>query len=261
MSTNGTSPPPAVTLDRRDGVLVITLNRPEARNAVNQALAAGVAAALEVLDGDASLHAGVLCGAGHGFCAGMDLKAFVRGESPYAGGRGFAGICERPPDKPLIAAVENFALAGGLEIALACDLIVCARGARLGIPETRRGLVAAAGALIRLPKRVPYGVAMHLALTGEPISAERAYELGLVVELCDPGAALECALRLAEVVVANGPLAVRASKAIVRGALDWDEAEAWRRQHELAAPVLASEDAREGATAFAERRVPIWRAR
>src|ERR1700751_2032133 len=145
MSTNGTTPPPAVTLERRDGVLVITLDRPEARNAVNQALASGVAAALDELDGDDTLHAGVLTGAGRGFCAGMDLKAFVRGESPYAGGRGFAGICERPSDKPLIAAVEGFALAGGLEIALACDLVVAARGARLGIPETRRGLVAAAG--------------------------------------------------------------------------------------------------------------------
>ena len=261
MSTNGTTPPSAVTLERRDGVLVITLDRPEARNAVNQALASGVAAALDELDGDDTLHAGVLTGAGQGFCAGMDLKAFVRGESPYAGGRGFAGICERPPDKPLVAAVEGFALAGGLEIALACDLVVAAHGARLGIPETKRGLVAAAGALIRLPKRIPYHVAMHLALTGDPISAERAHELGLVVELCEPGEALTSALRLAEVVVANGPLAVRASKAIVRGALDWDEAEAWRRQHELAAPVLASEDAREGATAFAERRAPVWRGR
>ncbi|MEA2670237.1 MAG: enoyl-CoA hydratase, partial [Chloroflexota bacterium] len=234
---------------------------PEVRNAVNAALAEGVAQALDELDGDDDLAVGVLTGAGGFFCAGMDLKAFVRGESPRAGDRGFAGTCQRPPDKPIIAAVEGFALAGGLEIALACDLVVAARGARLGIPETRRGLAAAAGGLLRLPRRIPYHVAMWMALTGEPISAERAYEVGLVVELCEPGAALDTALRLGGLIAANGPLAVRVSKRIIRSAVDWEESEAWGRQSELTAPVFSSADAREGATAFAEKRPPVWQGR
>jgi enoyl-CoA hydratase len=251
----------AVLAERRDGVLVITLNRPHARNAVDGAVAGGVAAALDELDGDSTLQVGVITGAGGFFCAGMDLKAFVRGESPRAGDRGFAGICQRPPEKPIIAAVEGFALAGGLEIALACDLVVAARGARLGIPETRRGLAAAAGGLLRLPRRIPYHVAMQMALTGEPITAERAYEVGLVVELCEPGAALDRALRLAGLIAANGPLAVRVSKQIIRSAVDWEESEAWSRQSELTAPVFSSADAREGAIAFAEKRPPVWRGR
>ncbi len=251
----------AVIAERRDGVLVITLNRPHSRNAVDSAIAGGVAAALDELDADSDLQVGIITGAGGFFCAGMDLKAFVRGESPRSSGRGFAGICQRPPDKPIIAAVEGFALAGGLEIALACDLIVAARGARLGIPETKRGLAAAAGGLLRLPKRIPYHVAMQMALTGEPITAERAYEVGLVVELCEPGSALETALRLAGTIAANGPLAVRASKQIIRSAIDWEESEAWRRQGELTGPVFSSEDAREGALAFAEKRPPVWRGR
>jgi enoyl-CoA hydratase len=251
----------AVLAERRDGVLVITLNRPHARNAVDAAVAGGVAAALDELDADGALQAGVITGAGGFFCAGMDLKAFVRGESPRAGDRGFAGICQRPPEKPIIAAVEGFALAGGLEIALACDLVVAARGARLGIPETRRGLAAAAGGLLRLPRRIPYHVAMQMALTGEPISAERAYEVGLVVELCEPGAALDRALRLGGLIAANGPLAVRVSKRIIRSAVDWEESEAWSRQSELTAPVFSSADAREGAMAFAEKRPPVWQGR
>jgi enoyl-CoA hydratase len=261
MSTNGTSPPPAVTIERRDAVLVITLDRPEARNAVNQALASGVAAALDELDGDDTLHAGVLTGAGRGFCAGMDLKAFVRGESPYAGGRGFAGICERPSDKPLIAAVEGFALAGGLEIALACDLLVAARGARLGIPEAKRALVAAGGALRRLPQRVPLGIALEMALTGDPITAERGYELGLVNRLADPGAALDTALELADAIAQNGPLALAASKRILNESADWPDSEFFTRQAEITEPVMASEDAREGATAFAEKRAAVWQGR
>jgi enoyl-CoA hydratase len=260
MSTADTTAP-AVLATRHDGVLVITLNRPEARNAVDGALATGVAAALDELDADDSLKVGILTGAGGFFCAGMDLKAFVRGESAYAGDRGFAGICLRPPEKPLIAAVEGFALAGGLEIALSCDLVVAARDARLGIPEAKRGLVAGAGALIRLPKRVPYHVAMWLALTGEPISAERAHEIGLVVELCEPGTALDAALRLGGIIAANAPLAVRISKQLVKAAVDWEEAEAWERQRELVQRVFTSEDAREGAVAFAEKRAPRWQGR
>src|SRR5881275_1627506 len=163
----------AVLSESRDGVLLITLNRPDARNAVNLALAEGVAAALDELDSDDGLSVGVLTGSGKGFSAGMDLKAFVTGERPWVGDRGFAGIVQRASRKPLIAAIEGFAVAGGLEVALACDLIVAARGAKLGIPEVKRSLVAAGGALMRLPRRVPYGIAMELALTGDTFTAER----------------------------------------------------------------------------------------
>jgi enoyl-CoA hydratase len=252
--------PAAVLTEERDGVLLVTLNRPEQRNAVDAAVAEGIAAALDRLDADPSLRAGILTGAGKGFCAGMDLKAFVRGERPSTEERGFAGIVEHPPAKPLIAAIEGFAVAGGLEIALACDLIVAARGARLGIPEVKRGLVAAAGALLHLPRRIPYHVAMELALTGEPIDAERGAELGLVNRLAEPGGAVAAARQLAAQVVANGPLALAASKRVLVEAPGWPEGERWARQAEIVGPVRASEDAREGARAFAEKRTPVWRA-
>jgi enoyl-CoA hydratase len=249
----------AVLTERRDGVLLITLNRPDARNAVNGALAQGVAAALDDLDASDDVSVGVLTGAGKGFSSGMDLKAFTTGERPWVGDRGFAGITQRAAEKPLIAAIEGFAVAGGFEIALSCDLIVAARDARIGIPEAKRGLVAAAGALIRLPKRIPYHVAMELALTGDPISAERARELGIVNRVTEPGGAVDAALELAAEIARNGPLALAASKKIVASALDWDEAEAWQKQGELSGPVFASEDAREGAIAFAEKRDPVWK--
>jgi enoyl-CoA hydratase len=250
-----------VLTERRDGVLLITLNRPEARNAVNLALAEGIAAALDALDDDPDVAAGVLTGAGKGFSAGMDLKAFVAGERPWVGDRGFAGIVQRASRKPLIAAIEGFAVAGGLEIALACDLIVAARGAKLGTPEVKRSLVAAAGALRRLPQRLPHGVAMELALTGDPIEAERAYELGLVNRLAEPGQAVDVALELAKTIARNAPLALQATKAILQQQADWTEGEFWQRQGELAEPVFRSEDAREGATAFAEKREPVWQGR
>ena len=242
-------------------VLVVTIDRPEARNAVNLAVAEGIAAAVDRLDGDASLRAGVLTGAGGTFCAGMDLKAFVAGERPYVGDRGFAGITQRPPRKPMIAAVEGWALAGGFEVALACDVIVAARDASFGIPEVKRGLVAAAGALLRLPRRIPYHLAMELALTGDPIGAERAAAIGIVSRLTEPGEALGAALELARQIARNGPLAIDATKRIVAAAADWPAEEAWERQGEIAGPVFASEDAREGATAFAEKREPVWRGR
>jgi enoyl-CoA hydratase len=254
-------PEEPVLTERRDGVLLITLNRPDARNAVNLALAEGIAAALDALDAEADLRAGVLTGAGKGFSAGMDLKAFVAGERPTVGDRGFAGIVKRAARKPLIAAIDGFAMAGGLEIALSCDLIVAGRGARLGVPEVKRSLVASAGALRRLPQRVPYGVAMEMALTGDPITAERAYELGLVNRLTDAGGAVDAALELAATIVKNGPLALEATKAILQQQPDWTESEFWQRQDELAEPVMGSEDAREGATAFAEKREPVWRGR
>ncbi|MBA2763201.1 MAG: crotonase/enoyl-CoA hydratase family protein [Thermoleophilaceae bacterium] len=250
-----------VLTERRDGVLIITLNRPAARNAVNGGLAAGLAAALEELDADGELSIGVLTGAAQTFCAGMDLKAFVTGESPYIEGRGFAGITLRSADKPLIAAVEGYALAGGFEVALSCDLIVASREAKFGVPEVKRSLVAAAGALIRLPKRIPYHVAMELALTGDPIDAARAYELGVVNRVVEAGTALDEALVLAASIAGNAPLALAASKQIVAQTLDWTEAEAWERQGEIAGPVFGSEDAREGAVAFAEKRPPVWKGR
>jgi enoyl-CoA hydratase len=242
-------------------VLVVTIDRPEARNAVNLAVAAGIAEAMDRLDEDPSLRAGILTGAGGTFCAGMDLKAFVAGERPFVSDRGFAGIVQRPPRKPLVAAVEGWALAGGFEVALACDLIVAARDARFGIPEVKRSLVAAGGALLRLPQRMPYGPAMELALTGDAITAERAYELGLVNRLTDPGGAVDAALELASTIARNGPLAVDATKAILQQQFDWTEEEFWLRQGELAGPVFGSDDAREGAIAFSEKREPVWRGR
>jgi enoyl-CoA hydratase len=250
-----------VLTERRDGVLLITLNRPDARNAVNLAVAEGIATALDELDGADDLSVGVLTGAGKGFCAGMDLKAFVSGQRPWVADRGFAGIVRRPPVKPLIAAIEGFAVAGGLEIALACDLIVAARGAKLGIPEVKRSLVAAGGALLRLPRRIPYHAAMELALTGDPIPAERAAELGLVNRLAEPGEAVDAALGLAGEIAVNAPLALVASKRILQEQHDWPAAEMWERQGAISDPVFGSEDAREGATAFAEKRAPVWRGR
>jgi enoyl-CoA hydratase len=251
----------AVLTERRGNVLLITINRPEVRNAVNAAVAAGVAGALDRLDGEDGLSVGILTGAGGFFCAGMDLGAFVRGESPYFGDRGFAGIAQRASRKPLIAAIEGFAVAGGMEIALACDLIVAAQGAKLGIPEAKRSLVAAGGALVRLPRRIPYHVVMELALTGEPLPAERFHELGLVNRLAEPGGAVDVALELAASVAKNGPLALVASKRILQEQFDWSSAEMWERQGAISGPVFASEDAKEGASAFKEKRDPVWKGR
>jgi len=250
-----------VLTERREGVLLITLNRPEVRNAVNAALAAGVAGALDELDADGSLSVGVLTGAGGFFCAGMDLGAFVRGESPWFGDRGFAGIAQRSARKPLIAAIEGFAVAGGMEIALACDLIVAARGAKIGIPEAKRSIVAAGGALLRLPRRMPYHLVMELALTGDPFPAERFHELGLVNRLAEPGSAVDVALELAAQLGKNGPLALAASKRILQEQFDWSSAEMWEKQGAITGPVMISEDAKEGANAFKEKREPVWKGR
>lgn len=252
---------PAVLAERRGDVLLITLNRPEVRNAVNAAVAAGVAGALDELDEDDSLSVGVLTGAGGFFCAGMDLGAFVKGESPWFGDRGFAGIVQRSSRKPLIAAIERFAVAGGMEIALACDLIVAAKGAKMGIPEAKRSLVAAGGALLRLPRRMPYHLVMELALTGDPFPAERFHELGLVNRLTEPGAAVEVALEMAAELANNGPLALIASKRILQEQFDWSSAEMWEKQGAISGPVFASDDAKEGASAFKEKRDPVWKGR
>ncbi|KQP35701.1 crotonase/enoyl-CoA hydratase family protein [Pseudorhodoferax sp. Leaf274] len=242
-------------------VLVMTMHRPEARNAMDRATSEALAAALDELDARDDLRLGVVTGSGGTFCSGMDLKGFLRGERPSVEGRGFAGLTERPPRKVLIAAVEGYALAGGFEMVLACDLVVASRAAKFGLPEAKRGLVASAGGLMRLPRRIPYHVAMEFALTGDMLDAERAHALGLVNRLAEPGQALAGALALAQAVAANGPLAVATSKRIVSESGDWSQAEMFERQKPIAAPVFSSADAREGSAAFAEKRAPNWTGR
>lgn len=250
-----------VLIERHEGILVITLNRPAVRNAVNRAVALGVAAALDELDADPEMSVGILTGAGGSFCSGMDLKAFVAGERPEIEGRGLVGLTERPPRKPLIAAVEGYALAGGCEIVLACDLVVAAEDAKFGIPEVTRGLVAGSGGLIRLPKKIPAQIALEYALTGEHFGASEARAWGLVNRLCAPGEALATALDLARVILRNGPLAVQMTKRIMSESASWPAAEVWDRQRSFVEGILATEDAREGALAFSEKREPKWQAR
>lgn len=246
-----------ILTEARDGVLIITMNRPEAKNAVSKALAEALAAALDQLDSDDSLRVGILTGAGGTFCSGMDLKGFLRGETPFVEGRGFGGLTQRGPVKPLIAAVDGYALAGGFELAISCDLIVANKDAKFGIPEVKRGLAAAAGGLVKLPRQINPRLAMEMALTGEFVSAQRAYDVGLINRVVD-GPALDGALDLARAITANGPLAVAASKAVIVGQREWSEADMWNNQNALTMPVFASADAREGAAAFAEKRAPNW---
>jgi enoyl-CoA hydratase len=248
-----------VTVERRGHVQVITISRPEVRNALNGAAARALAAAADELDADGDLRAGVLTGTGGAFCTGMDLKAYLKGDKPNIEGRGFGGITTTPPRKPLIAAVEGYALAGGFELMLACDLVVAGESSKFGVPEVKRALVAGGGAALLLPRRIPYTAAMELLLTGELIDAGRAAALGLVNRLVPDGAALDAALRLAEVIAANGPLAVAVTKQIARAQADWTLTEGFQRQAELYKPVFDSQDAREGAAAFVEKREPVWR--
>jgi enoyl-CoA hydratase len=244
--------------EERDGILIITINRPEAKNAMNKAAAEGIAAALERLDSDDNLRVGIITGAGGTFCSGMDLKGFLRGERPTVEGRGFGGLVEAPPKKPLIAAVDGYALAGGLELMIACDLVVANSGAKFGIPEAKRGLAAGAGGLMMLPDLVPQKVAMELALTGDFIDAARAHAIGLINRVTD-GPALEGAMELAEAINANGPLAVKVSKQVIVESRGWPREERWTRQAALLPQVFMSEDAREGSLAFAEKRKPNWK--
>jgi enoyl-CoA hydratase len=248
-----------VTVERRGQVQVITISRPEVKNALNGAAARALAAAADELDADQELRVGVLTGAGGTFCTGMDLKAYLRGDKPSIPGRGFGGITIAPPRKPLIAAVEGWALAGGFELMLACDLVVAGESSKFGVPEVKRALVAAGGGALLLPQRIPLALAMELLLTGEPVTAARAAELGLVNRVVPDGTALDGALALAAAIAANGPLAVAATKQIARAQADWTAEEGWTRQEELYKPVFDSADAREGATAFAEKRAPVWR--
>jgi enoyl-CoA hydratase len=252
---------PRLIVEHRDAVLLLTINRPRVRNALDAKVSHEIAAALDELDADFGLRAGILTGAGGNFSSGMDLKAFGAGERPVVEGRGLAGIAQRPPRKPLIAAVEGYALAGGFEVVLACDLIIAARDAVFGLPEVKRSLLAAGGGLIRLPRRIPYHVAMELALTGDPIGAERAAELGIVNRLAEPGSALTAALELAGTIAANGPVAVAAAKEVIGFAAEVGEQEAWRRQTPINEAIGRSEDAKEGAQAFVEKRAPVWKGR
>jgi enoyl-CoA hydratase len=248
-----------VLVERRGAVQLIVINRQEARNALNLAVATGIRDAVDELDADDELRAGVLTGAGGTFSAGMDLKAFLRGERPAFPGRGLCGITQTPPRKPLIAAVEGWALAGGFELVLACDLVVASTSARFGVPEVKRSLVAAAGGALLLAQRIPRAIALEMLLTGDPIDAERAAEVGLINRLVDNGQATDIAVKLAMRIAANGPLALIATKEIAAGGADWDGAEKWEKATALMAPVFGSEDAQEGARAFTEKRPPVWK--
>jgi enoyl-CoA hydratase len=251
-----------VAVQDKDGILVITINRPEARNAINYDTAVQLAHAFERLDADPALHIGILTGAGKGFSAGMDLKDFAKSRiRPRVGNRGFAGLNEAPPNKPLIAAVEGFALAGGFEMVLACDMVVAAKDAKFGLPEVKRGLVPGSGGLLRLPRRLPYPVAMEIILTGDMFDAQRAYQFGLVNQLTEPGQALDGALALAERISQNGPLAVKAAKQVINESLDWSQHEMFAKQGPMIQHIFDSEDAREGSLAFAQKRKPVWQGR
>lgn len=241
----------------QDGILIVTINRPEAKNAMTKAAAEGIAAAMDRLDSEDALRVAIITGAGGTFCSGMDLKGFLRGETPSVEGRGFGGLTQAPPKKPLIAAVDGYALAGGLELMIACDMVVANNKAKFGIPEAKRGLVAGAGGLIRLPEQIPQRIALELAVTGDFIDAERAYQLGLINRITE-GPALDAALELAATISANGPLAVQVSKQIISEYRDWPVDQRWAKQGALMGPVFASADAREGASAFAQKRKPNW---
>lgn len=250
-----------VQIEQHGAIMVIAINRPQQRNAVTRAVSLAIAAALDQLDVAKELRVGIITGRGNSFCAGMDLKDFAAGERPEVEGRGFAGITEAPPIKPVIAAVEGFALAGGCELALSCDLIVAAETAWFGLPEVSRGLVAGSGGLVRLPRRIPEAIALEYALTGARMDAATAHRWGLVNRIVPAGGALAGALALAEAITANAPLSTAMTKRIIRESREWPESEIWERQRPLVDTVLASYDAGEGARAFAEKRPARWTGR
>ncbi len=256
--TDTTSSSSSVRTERQGAVLVITISRSEVRNAIDRVTSEALARAFDELDADPALTVGILTGDGGHFCTGMDLKAFLRGERVELPGRGLAGIAQTPPAKPVIAAVEGYALAGGCEIALACDLVVASEAAQFGIPEVKRGLIAGSGGLLRLPQRIPPQIAMELALTGDLLPATEARQWGLVNRLVPAGGALAAALELAQRIAANGPLAVRVAKQVVAESPTWPADQVWARQDALLEEVIGSNDAREGALAFAEKRAPAW---
>ena len=249
---------PSVVTDRHGPVLCIGVHRPEVRNAYDRDVAERVSAALDSFEADDDLLVAILYGRGGVFSSGMDLKRFLTGELPAVGEHGLLGLVTRRRTKPAIAAVDGYAIAAGFEVALACDFIVAAGDAYFSLPEVRRGLVPAGGALRNLPRRIPSGIAAELALTGRPLTARRAFELGLVARLSAPGRSLDCALELAGEIAANAPEAVRATRAVLAGQADWGQAEFWERQAAIIAPEQSGPDAVEGATAFLERRAPRW---
>jgi enoyl-CoA hydratase len=251
----------AVKYEIEGGVAVITLDRPEARNAVDGNTALAVERSIRDMEADESVRACVITGAGGDFCAGMDLRAFLRGEIVRLPGTGFAGVTQAKLTKPLVAAVEGYALAGGMEIALACDLLIAADGAKFGLPEVKRGLVANAGGLVRLPRQLPPKIACEFVLTGDPYGAEILAQHGLINRIVPNGQALAAALEMAHKIAANGPLAVAVSKQVMMESVDWPSTELFDRQNAITAAVFASEDAQEGARAFAEKRTPVWRGR
>ncbi|MFJ8816560.1 crotonase/enoyl-CoA hydratase family protein [Amycolatopsis thermoflava] len=256
------APPTGLQAERRGSVLLLAVDRPERRNAIDLPTATAIAGALDTFDADESLRVAVFTGRGGIFSAGMDLKAYTEtGDRPIDPARGGFGIVRQPPRKPIIAAVEGAALGGGFEIALACDLVIAGEGARFGLPEVRRGLLASGGGLLRLPALVPRNIAMEAVLTGAPLTARRCAELGLVNRIVADGAALGAALELAAVIADNAPLAVQASKRIVLEAADWPHEEQFDRQEAYVEQVRSSADAREGAAAFLEKRRPQWRNR
>jgi enoyl-CoA hydratase len=250
----------AVLTERRGSILAVTINRPEIRNAFDYATATAMHEAMDTLDETAELFAGVITGAGGNFCAGADLKAAARGERA-ATDRGGFGIFKRPSRKPLIAAVEGFAVGGGLELCLACDLIVASKAAKMGLPEVRHNVVALGGGLFRLPSRIPYHIAMEIILSGELRGADFFHHLGLINRLVEPGTAFDEAIRLAEALLVNGPTALAASKEIAFASSNWTDEEAWSAQWPIAERALNSEDRAEGLAAFAQKRKPVWKGR
>ena len=249
----------AVGFEVDAGVAIITLDRPEAKNAVDRETAIAVGAAVERINADPEIRVAVLTGAGGNFCAGMDLKAFLRGEVVKLPGTGFAGMAQAKLAKPFIAAVEGYALAGGCELALACDMVVAAETAQFGLSEVKRGLVANAGGLVRLPRQIPIKIASEMVLIGDMMPASALAAHGLVNRVVPTGEALATAIAMARKIAANGPLAVAVSRQVLAESLEWPVDELFERQNELTMPVFASADAREGAAAFAEKRPPVWR--
>ncbi|API58646.1 enoyl-CoA hydratase [Tardibacter chloracetimidivorans] len=250
---------PVVTA--RDGaILIVTLNRPDRLNSITKAMAEGIAAAMDELDNDDTLAVGILTGAGGRFSAGADVKGFLVDGVPRAGGRGFAGIVEKPSRKPLIAAIEGLAIGGGFEMALACDLIVAAAGAKIGLPETKVGLAAAGGGLLNL-SRAPVQLAMELNLIGDPLPAERLHAVGIVNRIAEPGEALTVALDLARRIAANAPVALAGAKEVIRNSATWSTDERWKRQAEITDQITNSDDAKEGFQAFIDKRKPVWSGR
>ena len=249
-----------VIIDIENGVMTITMNRPEAKNAMNKSMAEGMSAAFDQFEADSDIRVAILTGNGGTFCSGMDLKGFLKGESPSVKDRGFGGLSHYVPAKPLIAATEGYALAGGFELVLSCDMVVASRATKFGLPEVKRSLVAGAGGVFRLPQQIPERIAMEMVMTGDHYSAERMYECGLVNALTDEGKALEGAKELAARIAINGPLATAASKKIMKEYKTWPHDEIWARQQEIMNPVFASDDAREGLPLLLKNALPCGKA-